>query len=515
MKKVILIAALSLAVAAGVLTCVFFVFPSRDAGNNAAQEYWPDGEWRVSTPEEQGMDSGALADMINSIDESGMNVNSVTIIRNGYLVSETYFYPYQKGIKHAMNSCTKSLLSAVVGNAVEDGKLSLDGKVLDCFGSDIANVDARKQDMTVRDLISMTSGFDWHIGERDTTNEMLQSGDWAKFTLDLPMAGEPGKAFNYCNGAANIMSSIVQNAQGKNAAELFSEQLSELGITDFCWGISPEGTSIGYSGTFMLPDDAAKFGYLYLNGGKWNGKQLVPESWVEESTKQHASADWNPLLPGYGYLWWITSFSGYDGYAAMGYGGDYIFVVPDKELVAVFTGGMFNNTDLFYPAKLMDKYVVPAAKSAAALPKNGEAAAKLRKAIAAVQDAPAPVPVPLPDTAQRISGRTYRLEGNLGTLVFDFSKTGEFTFTLASGKFTAGLDGTFRISDIGNNGTLPDHNLVASRGTWTDETTLKAEMHSLVDGYISTYTICFDGDNINITMISNILSDQSFSGTLE
>ena len=159
MKKIIIALIILLLLSAA----VFLIINQNNLSKVSAEEYWPTDSWRTSTPEEQGMDSGVLTDMINSIKDSGKSVNSITIIRNGYLVSEAYFYPYQKGMKHFVNSCTKSFVSALVGMAVGEGYIkSVDDKVLDYFTDmNIANIDQRKQDLRIRNLLTMTTGLDW------------------------------------------------------------------------------------------------------------------------------------------------------------------------------------------------------------------------------------------------------------------------------------------------------------------------------------------------------------------
>ncbi len=458
------------------------------------------------------MDSAALADMIDAISQSGNDVNSVTIIRNGYLISEAYFYPYQKGIPHAINSCTKGFVSALAGIAVSDGSIhSADDSVLDYF-TGIDNVDERKKALKISNLMNMTTGLDWQFDGNVSTNEMLQSEDWTKFTLDLPMREEPGGSFNYCNGAAQVMSAVIQRAEGKSAAELFADKMKALGIKDMVWNSSPDGVSIGYSGIFMHPDDAAKFGYLYLNKGNWNGEQLIPEKWVEASTKQQVTAGWNPIFPGYGSMWWTTRFG---GYAALGFGGNYIFVVPEKNLVVVFTGGIFDNSKLFYPGELMEEYVIPSIKSDTPLQSNEAAASELKNAVDAVQNAPAPAAVTLPEIALSISGKTYGLD-NGGTVIFQFEEgSDEFTMSLADQLYTVSMGGVFNIMDVGSNGSLPDHNHLALTGGWFDEDTLDIEVWSLEDGYVKTYTANFHDDSIDIHTTANIGMDESYSGTLQ
>lgn len=480
------------------------------------QEYWPEGGWRTSAPEEQGMDSGKLADMINSIKESGKSVNSITVIRNGYLVNETYFYPYQKGLKHFMNSCTKSITSALVGMTVGEGYIkSVDDKVLGYFPDlNIANVDKRKQNLTIRNLLTMTTGLDWDFITNASTNQMMESQNWTQFALDQPMKEEPGHTFLYCNGASHLLSAIVQKTTGKSLAELAAEKFQLLGIKDMYWGSSPENVTSGYAGLYMQPDDAAKIGYLYLNKGSWNGKQLIPEKWIEESTKKQVKADWTPIFPGYGYMWWINRFG---GYAALGQGGDYIFVVPKLDLVVVFTGGIYNVNELFYPGELMEKYIVPSVKSDAPLEYNQKGSESLSKALDMVQNAPSPEAASaLPEIAKKISGKTFIMD-NSGTFTFWFKDGNECTVDQDSKyKYKIGLDNAYRTSDVGNSsGGMPDHNHKAFKGRWSDEKTFSVTAQDLEDGIQTVYTAVFEDDRIELVAESNVYGEISLTGKLQ
>ena len=517
MKKIIF----SLSIIVLILAVVFYIVNAstkkddKTAQNQTSlQQYWPTGDWRTSTPEEQGMDSGILADMINSIKGSGKSVNSITVIRNGYLVNETYFYPYQKGLKHFMNSCTKSFVSALVGMSLDDGHIkSVNDKVLDYFpDQNIANVDRRKQNLKIRNLLTMTTGLDWDFSTNTSTNKMLQSQDWTQFTLDQPMKEEPGHTFIYCNGASHLLSAIVQKTTGKSLTELATEKFKPMGIKDIYWSSSPENVSSGYTGLYMLPDDAAKVGYLYLNKGNWNGKQLIPEKWVEESTKMQVKADWTPLFPGYGYMWWINRFG---GYAALGQGGDYIFVVPKLDLVVVFTGGIYNLNDVFYPGELMEKYIVPAVKSDAPLEANLTALESLNKALDMVQT-PSPEPAgSLPEIAKKISGKPFAMDDStILTLSF---KDNECTIEQGSNyMFTVGLDNVYRTVDAGNSvGGLLDRIHMALKGRWLDQKTLEITMQDLEDGFETVYIAHIENDRMEVKIKSNIYPEITNTGKLK
>ena len=477
------------------------------------QDYCPVGNWRTSTPEEQGMDSEVLANMIESIRESGKKIDSITIIRNGYLVNETYFYPYPKGLKHILNSCTKSFISALVGMAINEGQIkSVNDKVLDYFpGLNITANDQRKQKLAVKNLLTMSTGLDWKFSNNASTNQMLQSENWTKFVLDQPMLKKPGNTFNYCNGAAQVLSSIIQKSTGKNSADLAAEKL-KIGIEDMHWSSSPENVNSGYSGIYLQPDDMAKFGYLYLKKGNWNGQQLIPEKWIKESTRTQIKATWTPIFPGYGYMWWINRFG---GYAALGYGGQYIFVVPELEMVVVFTGGLYQGNDLFYPGELMENFIIKSVKSDSPLGYNQKASELLKTAIDAVQNAPLPQPASsLPEIAERISGKTFIMD-NSETLTFWFKDRNECTFDSNSkNSFQIGLDNVFRIFDSGNlygmfdpsnpYEGLPDHNHGAFKGRWLNENTFQINLHALEYGFELVYYAKFEDDRIELKSKTNL-----------
>lgn len=468
--------------------------------------------WKTSTPAEEGMDPAILTEMYRDIEKSGKSINSITIIRNGYLVNDTYFYPYQEGLEHSLNSCTKSVISALTGIVQEEGLIDINNNALDYFSDiSIANVDKRKQNIKIQNLLTMTTGLEWEAAGNASTNQMLQSPDWTKFTLSLPMKQEPGLNFNYCNGAAEVMSAIITKATNQYAGNIAAEKFKPLGIRDFAWN-SNGNISTGYSGLYMYPEDMAKFGYLYLKDGNWNGTQVIPKAWVKESTAMHTKADWTPLLPGYGYMWWVTSFG---GYTALGYGGNYIFVVPEFDLVVVFTGGLFSTDDLFYPVELMNQYIIPSVKANEPAKFETAAAESLKAELDRVQNAPAPEQVkPMPEIAAKLSGKPFSLEGS-GVYAL-FFKEGENEATLRQDSrydFPVGLDGTFRITDAskvyGESG-ISYHR--AMKGEWADQNTFQIFDRNLEEGFETTYTFRFSNDQVLLTLKSNLGWEQSFSG---
>jgi CubicO group peptidase (beta-lactamase class C family) len=286
-------------------------------------------------------------------------------------------HPWTRDTKHNVYSCTKSVISTLIGIAIEDGFIDgVDQPILDLFPGRIAsNLDANKRKMTLEHVLTMSAGLecrDSYLYEWRGLEQMRDSEDWVQFMLDLPMAEEPGSRFEYCNGASHLLSAIIQNTTGLTALEYAQERLFDpLGIADVEWPSSPEGTSIGYSQLQIRPHDMAKIGYLYLNGGQWNGQQVVPAAWVETSTREHISAD--TLQEGYGYQWWVDIAG---TYMALGYGGQYILVVPEEDLVVVTTGRM-TGEDFWIPERMLKEFIIPAVKSSARLPPNPNGVASL------------------------------------------------------------------------------------------------------------------------------------------
>lgn len=323
-------------------------------------DYWPTTGWQTSTPEVQGMDSAYLAamdDYIESIDW-GFAMVSTVVVKNGYIVHESYYGSSGETTRRNIFSCTKSFTSTLVGIAFSEGYISsLDELVLDYFTDrTIANVDARKEAMTIEDLLTMTAGFDWpEVGYHaiDPYTQMTSSTDWVQYVLDTPMAHEPGEVWNYNSGASHLLSTIVNISTGQYTQEYAEDKLfTPLGITHYDWGEDPDGNAFGGANLRLTPRDMAKLGFLFLNNGTWDGVQLVPESWVATATASHMtlSAD-----TGYGYQWWTSPLI--ESYSARGYLGQLIYVFPRVSMVVVFTA----QTNSLQDDVLLENYILPAA----------------------------------------------------------------------------------------------------------------------------------------------------------
>jgi len=340
-------------------------------------DYWPTKGWRTASPESQGVDSKLLVKMLETIGERKIAIYSVLVIRNGYIVLDAYSYPYDSEDTLNIHSCTKSVSSALVGIAIDKGYIKgVSQPVLDFFPMRVAkNLDADKKAMTLKNLLTMTTGLEC----RDSAlynwrglRQLRTSPDWVQFMIDLPMAEVPGTRFEYCNGASFLLSAILQEQTGMNALSFAKENLfAPLGISDVRWPSNPQGITVGYSDLFMRPHDMAKIGYLYLNDGLWDGKRIISSQWIKASTRKHIAAT---QFPGYGYQWWIVS----PGiYTALGHKGQFIIVAPEKNMVAVFISSL-GPEDSYSPLGLISSYIIPAVKSPTPLPENpnGEKALK-------------------------------------------------------------------------------------------------------------------------------------------
>jgi CubicO group peptidase (beta-lactamase class C family) len=336
--------------------------PTPSATKNSATvikaDYWPSNGWKTSRPEDQQMDSQKLAQMVEAAGQPLMNIHSILVIRHGYLVSETYFTPYKAETQHELQSITKSFMATLVGIAIDKGYInSVSYRVLDFFpGRTFKNQDSRKAAMTLEDLLTMRSGLDW---DESLIQQIVYQSDWVQSTLDLPMKSQPGTEFNYCTMCTHVVSAILKQATGMSALDFAKKELlGPLGITNYTWPADPQNISYGGFGLKLTPRDMAKLGFLYLNQGVWDGKQIVSSAWVKSVTQMHVNAGTRQGL-NYGYQWWI--YPRFGAYAALGYDGQTVFVVPDLDLVIVATAQTVGHEhdEIF---NLIDNYIIPAVR---------------------------------------------------------------------------------------------------------------------------------------------------------
>jgi CubicO group peptidase (beta-lactamase class C family) len=435
-----------------------------------AQEVpWPTHGWRRSSPESQGMDTRALAEAFDYIRQRQMPIHSLLIVRNGYLVLDAYFWPFQDSLLHDVASVTKSVTSTLVGIAIGQHELSgVTQPLLAVLGErPIANRDSRKERLTIGDLLTMTSGLDCHREHGEITlSQMMGSPDWIQFMLDLPMVAEPGSRFEYCSGGMHLLSGVVTQATGVNTLDFARRELfGPLGIADAAWPADGQGIAHGWGDLHLQPRDMAKIGYLWLHGGRWENRQLVPADWMQSAVQVHSHPRFSPGQE-YGYGLWIYPDRTPPEFEGLGRGGQRISVVPAKNLVVVFTGGEFEPGDI-------GTFIGRAIKADKPLPEDPAGVARLAAAVHDATRPPAARPVPpAPPLATAISGRRYTLDENplnMKSLVLTFPGAAEAQLELElsdrhDGPRPVGLDGVPRVSSNGRFG-LP----VAVSGAWESD----------------------------------------------
>lgn len=265
-----------LAVAGGAATLVLRRSgrPSVSASTTNAtgiRDYWPTQDWRSSAPEDQGLDAQTLVSMDRYIQTQVPHIYSTLVVRHGYIVFEKY-YRGDADLHYEVASVTKSFTSALIGIALDKGVLrSLDQKVLDFFPEiPVAELSPHVADLTLRHILTMTAGFNW---TEETPWSWPQSEDWPSYILHIPMASDPGQAFTYNTPSIHLLSVILSKASGLSTLDFANQYLFKpMGIEPSQWTTDPQGRNNGGRGLYLRARDMAKFGYLYLNNGQWDGK---------------------------------------------------------------------------------------------------------------------------------------------------------------------------------------------------------------------------------------------------
>ncbi len=292
-----------------------------------------------STPEAQGISSAAIQAFIEAADKEINTMHSFMLVRHGQVIAECWWQPQTAETQHVLWSLSKSFTSTAVGLAVAEGKLSVEDPVLKFF-PELAPAEPSEnlKAMKVKDLLTMSTGHD-----KEPRATAIQTEPWVKTFLAHPVVHKPGTKFVYNSQATYMQSAIVQKVTGKTVLEYLQPRLFEpLGIKNPTWDKSPQGVSIGGWGLFIKTEDIAKFGQLYLQKGKWNGKQLIPQDWVEVATSKQVengpkpNSDWGQ---GYGYQFWKSRYGAYRG---DGKDGQFCIVLPEQDAVIAITANTGN-----------------------------------------------------------------------------------------------------------------------------------------------------------------------------
>jgi len=349
-----------------------------DPGADGTSKPWPGEAWATSTPAAQGIDPTAIDSLVADLEsgEYGL-VDAFMLIRNGMVVANHHFthdyaaigaeydttnhqynydhpdwHPYLRGTDlHTLQSVTKSVTSAALGIAVDEGLLGgVDTPVMPFFEAYAPYAtDVRKESTTLEDFLTMRSGIQWNTegayGSGNHSTDLLEASDeWIRFVLEQPTDTTPGSRYQYNDGVSVLLGKVLREATGQRIDEWAKERLFEpIGITDFYWKITPDGEADTEGGLYLSTEDLARIGYLFLRGGEWKGRRIVSRQWVEASTAPvvpDVAPDNDRPDPGYGYQWWVPDQEGGTTrvFAGNGYGGQFVLVSPEHDIVAVFNG---------------------------------------------------------------------------------------------------------------------------------------------------------------------------------
>jgi CubicO group peptidase (beta-lactamase class C family) len=353
------------------------------------RDYWPTNGWRTAPPEAQGMDPDVLAAIQGSVASLHPEIRSVLVVRHGYLVYERYWQGRTASDGDNLYSVTKSVVSALVGIALGDGKLkALDQPVAELLTRHLPHdADPRLARVTLEQLLTMTSGLagdDPSLGgDPSVYQRQKASRDWVGHILGRELATNPGTSFAYSSATSHLLSAVVADTTGQATLAFARARLFRpLGIhsakapepvvvahpspatlktyeqAPVAWPTDPQGYHLGFSDLKLPSRDLAKLGYLYLNGGRWDATQVIPADYVAASTRPHSTPPPNGPGESYGYQWWVTSQAGHPSFRAVGYGGQLIEVVPDLDLVVVITSDANQNRN--DARELIGQAIIPA-----------------------------------------------------------------------------------------------------------------------------------------------------------
>lgn len=335
-----------------------------DVGQAAS---WPTAQWSTSTPEEQGVDADLLSNADKRIVANYPNVYSLLVVRHGYLIYEKYYQGMNRNSANPVYSVTKSVMSALTGIAIREKLIeNVNQKISEFLPDYFTNgSDERKNDITIKDVLTMSGGLE---SIDSNYSAYFSSGDWLKYAIDLPMTDQPGEKFVYNTGLTHFLSGVIAKTSKMTTMDFADKYFfSKIGMSIKTWNADQNGIYGGGTGLSIRPVDMAKFGYLYLHKGLWDGDQVVPQNWITESTKKQISA-----RPGvdYGYLFWLetlkdkTHGKDYDTFRADGAGGQKIMVIPKLDMVVVVTANeQSSSIDKSDTQAIITDYVLPAVKN--------------------------------------------------------------------------------------------------------------------------------------------------------
>jgi hypothetical protein len=470
------------------------------------------GELPLSVPEAEGVSSEGIINFLNAAEKSKTEFHSFMMLRHGKVIAQGWWNPYSADLKHTMYSCSKSFTATAIGFAVSENRLTVNDKVISFFPNDVPDtISSFLSELTIKDVLSMSDGQD----PDPTFTVAVRDSNWVKSFLALPVKYEPGTKFLYNSLGTYMLSAIIQKVTGQKVIDYLRPRLFEpLGIKGMDWEVDPRGINVGGWGLRIKTEDMAKFGQLFLQKGKWNGKQIIPSAWVEEASTlkiiQHPeypqakrdSSDWEQ---GYCYQMWRCRHNAFRGDGAF---GQFIIVIPDEDAVIAITA---ETPDMQEEINLVWQYLLPAMHKDK-LPVKTSITATLRRKLSSLA-LPLPVKTTSPEEA-KILHKTFLLEPNekhIQSLSFNFhdntcdvtlkTDTAVYQMGFGSGIWQKGetskhgpsLTGAAKASFVG----LPPLKVVTIY-SWKDEHTLELTLRYIESPHTEKIICHFDDNNISI-----------------
>lgn len=461
-----------------------------------------------TSPERQGVVSSAILRFVEALESQVHDVHSFVLLRHGCVIAEGRWSPYTHEHPHLLFSLSKSFTSTAVGLAIAEGRFAIDDPVLSFFPDYIpAHVSDLLAALRVRHLLSMSTGQ-----AADTWSSMVNrpDGDWIAGFLGVPVVHTPGTHFVYNTGATYMLSAIVQRTTGMKLVDYLEPRLfAPLGIDRFSWSESPQKVTAGGIGLSLRTEDIAKFGQLYLQKGRWQGEQILPEAWVEAASSLQISnsggvqPDWSQ---GYGYQFWRCRHAAYRGDGVF---GQYCIVMPEQDAVLAMTSGI-DVFDMQQPLDLVWDILLPAMQSASIFD-DSAAQEALSHRLSNLSIKPVEGRAESPVAAQ-VSKRIYQVNANaLGveTLVLTFAgadctlrvttAAGEETIPCGYGKWRQG-----ELTTLFRQPLLFDRTLIMTSGAWTTDDVFTLRVRLIETPFCHTLTCHFVDDDVLIESRINV-----------
>ena len=466
-----------------------------------------------STPEAEGVSSKGIIEFLDAVAGTPNEMHSLMIIRNGKVIAEGWWDPYRPALKHTLYSLSKSFTSTAIGFAVSEKRISLADKVISFFPDKLPDtVSTFLSQLSIKDLITMSVGM-----APDPSGLIAITDDWVKTFLSIPVRNKPGSVFLYNSGATYMLSAIIQKVTGEKLVDYLEPRLFQpLDISGIDWELDPNGINTGGYGLRVKTEDIAKFGLLYLQKGKWNGKQIIPTAWVEEATsfkidiapgmsqERKDSSDWRQ---GYCYQFWRSRYNSYRGDGAF---GQYCLVLPLENAVIAITSETPNMQD---ELNLVWKYLLPALQAnRSTLDKND--GLELKQKLAKLK-------VPLNETGSEvkpitISGTRYHFETNpkkISDIAFNEedhimtlkirTDADAYDLKFGDGKWITGTTtmlGPSLVAAAKNHFVGLPPSQIAGSYRWVSNSTLEMQLRYIDSPHTLNMTYEFSGDNISVVL---------------